>query len=117
MKGGYSRRDQGAETPTFIVESVEPFAEKRLNGEVAIAIELTRGDSLAPEVMSDVRSVIEAHATSHAGAPPLELRWRDAGGAHARLRSRSLRLAATHAVLTDLRALLGAERVRLVRGG
>jgi DNA polymerase III subunit alpha len=117
MKGGYSRRDQGAETPTFIVEAVEPFAEKRLNGEVAIAIELTRGDSLAPEVMSDVRSVIEAHATSHAGAPPLELRWRDIGGAHAKLRSRSLRLAATHAVLTDLRALLGPERVRLVRGG
>jgi len=117
LKGGYSRRDQGAETPTFIVESVEPFAEKRLNGEVAIAIELTRGDSLTPEVMSDVRSVIEQHATSHSGAPPLELRWRDPSGPTARLRSRTLRLAATHAVLSDLRALLGAERVRLVRGG
>lgn len=116
LKGGYSRRDQGAETPTFIVETVEPFAEKRLNGEVAIAIELARGDTLSPEVMSDVRSVIEQHATHHAGAPPLELRWHDGNGTKARLRSRSLRLAATHAALTDLRALLGTERVRLVRG-
>ena len=40
MKGGYSRRDQDADNPTFIVESVTPFAELRLNGQVAIAIEL-----------------------------------------------------------------------------
>jgi DNA polymerase III subunit alpha len=116
MKGGYSRRDQDADSPTFIVESVTPFAELRLNGQVSISIELALGEALSPEAMSDVRAVIDAHATAHSGAPPLELGWNDGNGTRARLRSRSLRLAATQAALTDLRALLGNERVRLVRG-
>jgi DNA polymerase-3 subunit alpha len=116
MKGGYSKRDQDADSPTFIVESVTPFAELRLNGQVSIAIELQFGESLAPEAMQDVRAVVDAHATAHSGAPPLELRWNDGNGTRARLRSRSLRLAATQAALTDLRALLGNDRVRLVRG-
>jgi len=116
MKGGYSKRDQEADTPTFIVESVTPFAELRLNGHVSIAIELALGDSIVPDVMGDVRAVIDAHTTPHSGAPPLELRWTDGDGTRAHLKSRSLRLAATQAALTDLRALLGNERVRLVRG-
>src|SRR5690349_4940332 len=116
MTGGYSKRDQDADSPTFIVESVTPFAELRLNGQVAISIELALGESLAPEAMRDVRAVIDAHATAHTGAPPLELRWSDVNGSRARLKSRSLRLAATQAALKDLRALLGDERVRLVRG-
>ncbi len=116
MKGGYSKRDHDADSPTFIVESVTPFAELRLNGQVSISIELAMGESLAPEAMRDVRAVIDAHATAHSGAPPLELRWSDGQGTRARLRSRSLRLAATQAALKDLRALLGDERVRLVRG-
>ena len=116
MKGGYSRRDENADSPTFIVESVTPFAELRLNGQVSISIELALGEALSPEAMSDVRAVIDAHATSHSGAPPLELGWNDGNGTRARLKSRSLRLAATQAALTDLRALLGNERVRLVRG-
>ena len=116
MKGGYSKRDQDADSPTYIVESVTPFAELRLNGSVSISIELAMGDSLSPDAISDVRAVIDAHATSHSGAPPLELRWSDGTGTRSRLKSRSLRLAATQAALTDLRALLGNERVRLVRG-
>jgi DNA polymerase III subunit alpha len=116
MKGGYSRRDQDADSPTFIVESVTPFAELRLNGQVSIAIELAAGDAVTAAVLGDVRAVIDAHATPHSGAPALELRWNDGNGTRARLRSRSLKLAATQAALTDLRALLGNERVRLVRG-
>jgi DNA polymerase-3 subunit alpha len=77
---------------------------------------MAMGDGMAPEVMGEVRAVIDAHATPHSGAPPLELRWNDGNGTRARLKSRSLRLAATQAALTDLRALLGEDRVRLVRG-
>ena len=116
LKGGYSRRDQDAENPTFIVESVSPFAELRLNGQVAVAIDLTMGDSLATDVMHDVRAVVEAHSTSQSSAPSLEVQWSDGNGMRARLRSRSLRLAATQSALNELRALLGSERVRLVRG-
>jgi DNA polymerase-3 subunit alpha len=112
VKGAYARRDQGAERPTLIVESVTPFAELRATGNVAVSIELKAGDRVSRELMHDVREVIEVHA----GSAPLELRWSDGNGSSARLRSRSLRIAVTNAALNDLRALLGAERVRLVRG-
>jgi DNA polymerase-3 subunit alpha len=112
LKGGYSRRDQGAEAPSFIVESVTPFAELRAAGNVAVALELGAGAKISPEVMRDVRDVLELHA----GSAAVELRWNDGNGASARLRSRSLKLEVTNAALSDLRALLGSERVRLVRG-
>jgi DNA polymerase-3 subunit alpha len=123
LKGGYSRRDQDVENPTFIVESIRPFAELRLAGEVAVAIDLHPGEPLTPDVMRDVRAVVEQHSTSHntGAAPPLEVRWRDGNGGsggtatQARLRSRSLTLVASHAALADLRALLGTDRVRPVR--
>jgi len=112
LKGGYSRRDQDADTPTFIVESVTPFAELRATGNVAVSIELAAGAQISADVMHDVRETVSAHA----GSSPLELRWQDATGGTARLRSRSLRIAVTNSALNDLRALLGSERVRLVRG-
>jgi DNA polymerase-3 subunit alpha len=116
LKGSYSRRDQDAENPTFIVESLSPFVEMRLKGEVAVAIELASGSDLTPDVMRDVRSIVENHATTAATSPPLEVSWTDGTGMRARLRSRSLRIAASQAALTDLRRVLGEDRVRLVRG-
>jgi DNA polymerase-3 subunit alpha len=112
LKGGYSKRDQTEENATFIVESMTRFEELRASGQMAIAIDLAVGTGMPPEVMDDVRAVIEAHH----GSTPVELRWNDGNGSRARLRSRSLKLAATGAALTELRALLGSERVRLVRG-
>jgi len=126
IKGGYSRRDQGVDNPTFIVESVQRFEELRISGQVAVAIDLppsrkARGGNghagggddsdLAPEVFRDVRAVVDAHP----GAAPIELRWEDGSGTTARFRSRTLRVAASSAALGELRALLGASRVRLVR--
>ena len=112
LKGGYSRRDQTEENVTFIVEGITRFEEVRASGQMAVAIDLVLGAAMPPEVMDDVRAVVEAHH----GSTPLELRWSDGNGSRARLRSRSLKLAATGAALTELRALLGSERVRLVRG-
>jgi DNA polymerase-3 subunit alpha len=122
LKGSYSRRDQDVDNPTFIVESLTPFVELRLTGQVAVAIDLTsRGASgdpgLTPDVIRDVRVVVETHSTGHASSPPLEVQWSDGSGSAARFKSRSLRIAASQAALTDLRAVLGADRVRLVRGG
>jgi DNA polymerase-3 subunit alpha len=113
LKGGYSKRDQGGESPTFIVETVTPLAAVQHSGQVAIAIQLALGAKIAPEIMEDVRSVVEAHP----GPSALELHWSDGNGSRARLRSRSLKLSATNAALTELRAVLGSERVKLVRGG
>jgi DNA polymerase-3 subunit alpha len=117
LKGSYSRRDQDVDNPTFIVESLTPFVELRLTGQVAVAIDLSSaGGELSPDVMRDVRAVVDSHSTSHASSPPLEVQWSDGSGTRARLRSRSLRIAASQAALSDLRNLLGADRVRLVRG-
>jgi DNA polymerase-3 subunit alpha len=114
VEGGYSKRDQGAESPTFIVDKVTRLAEKRVNGQVAVAIELAAGADLAPGVMRDVRATCDAYP----GTAALELRWRDPrAGQTARFRSRSLTVAASNAALNELRALLGEERVKLVRGG
>jgi DNA polymerase-3 subunit alpha len=114
LKGGYSRRDEGSDNPTFIVESVTRLAEKRTNGQVAVAIELGggTGDQLDPAVMRDVHDVVHAHP----GSAPLEIRWTDSAGAPARWRSRTLKLAADGAALKDLRSLLGDGRVSVVLG-
>jgi DNA polymerase-3 subunit alpha len=124
LKGGYSRRDQDVENPTFIVESITPIAELRLTGQVAIALDLGLSASLTLDVVRDVRVVLEAHAMTHASAPPVEVRWTgrsadqpptESGDTSARFRSRRYRLAASQVVLNELRALLGDERVHLVR--
>ena len=123
MKGGYSRRDQGADNPTFIVETVQRFEELRVAGQVAVELDIRDGASpladvgaaleLAPDVFADVRTVLEGHP----GSASVEVRWSDAKGGTTRLRSRSLKVAANGAALGELRALLGSDRVRLIRVG
>jgi len=113
LTGGYSRKDQGVDNATFIVETVTRFAEVRASGEVAVALDLVPGLELSPAVMDDVRAVVETHI----GSAPLVLRWRDDAGKLVRFRSKSLTVNASPAILSDLRALLGADRVRLVRTG
>ncbi|MDA1082195.1 MAG: DNA polymerase III subunit alpha [Gemmatimonadetes bacterium] len=112
LKGAYGRRDQGADNPTFIVESVTRLAELRTTGQIAVAIDLAPDPSISTGVFADIRAVVEAHP----GAAPLEVRWLGADGARARLRSASLTVSPASNALLELRALLGAERVQLVRG-
>ncbi|MGQ0641009.1 MAG: DNA polymerase III subunit alpha [Gemmatimonadaceae bacterium] len=132
--GGYSRRDKGQESATFIVESVQRFEELRLDGNVKVAIELGAGSGVGVGVglatgtseattpaanetlMRDIRQVIDAHP----GSAAIEVRWSDApNGDHdalpVRFRSRSLSIAASPAALHDLRALLGHDQVKLER--
>ena len=45
LKGGYSKRDSDADSPTFIVESVTPFTELRYNGQMSVALEIARGSN------------------------------------------------------------------------
>jgi len=118
LAGGYSKRDRDVEVPTFIVETVTPFAEMAFSGEIGVAITLGQGAEVNRDVLQDVRAVIESHSNGSTAAPALEVRWSDAnGGSGARLKSRSLRLPASHAALAELRALLGSDRVHLVRAG
>jgi DNA polymerase-3 subunit alpha len=114
LKGGYSKRDQGGESPTFIVESLTRFAELRAAGQVAVSLDLGQAGGLPPDVMRDVRATVEAHP----GSAPLEVRWSDGNGTQARFRSRTLTLSATTAALTDCgpaRPRAGAPRNAGVR--
>ncbi len=112
LKGGYGRRDQENEKPTFFVDEVVPLAERRTNGAVIVSLQLESRANLTPDVMADIRAVAEGHP----GTAPLEVSWSDGRGRSSRFRSRTLTMAADGAALTELRALLGHERVRLVRG-
>ncbi|MGI9078518.1 MAG: DNA polymerase III subunit alpha [Gemmatimonadaceae bacterium] len=112
LKGGYPKRDQGSDNPTFIVDSVTPFAELRATGSVGVLLDLSAEGKLSSDVMGDVRDIVALHA----GSAPIEVRWNDGNGTQARLRSRSLKLSVTSASLQSLRALLGQARVKLIRG-
>ena len=78
-----------------------------------MSLELDTESGFTADVMRDVRAVADAHP----GSAALELRWRGRDGSPARLRSASLKLSTAGPALVELRALLGPERVRLVRGG
>jgi DNA polymerase-3 subunit alpha len=112
IKGGYSKRDQGVDNPTFIVESVTRLAELRTTGQLSVSLEIGADAPLPVDVMQDVKAVCE----SHPGSAPLEVRWNGSVGSRATWRSASLTLSPASAALLELRALLGPERVRLVRG-
>jgi DNA polymerase-3 subunit alpha len=111
LKGAYGRRDQNADNPTFIVESITRLAELRTTGQIAVAIDLAPDASISTGVLADIRAVVEAHP----GSAPLEVRWRGADGQKARMRSASLKVSPASNALLELRALLGTERVQLVR--
>jgi DNA polymerase III subunit alpha len=112
VKGGYSKRDQGADNPTFIVETIQRWPNCA-NGQVAMSLELDAARELSPDVM---------RTSGGGGGPPRGFGaagaalWSGSGREPGPLRSRSLKVAASSAALLELRALLGAERVRLERG-
>jgi len=112
LRGSYGKRAQEDENPTLFVSDVQRFEELKTNGQVTVTLEMSLGDSISTGALTDVRAVLEAYP----GTAPLEVRWSDDQGNTARLRSRSITLAASHVALKELRALLGEERVRLVRG-
>jgi DNA polymerase-3 subunit alpha len=112
LRGGYPRRDEHADNPTFVVESVTRLAELRANGQVMISILLTKDPARLPAIMNDVRAIVEAYP----GTVPLEVEYSDGNGLRATLRSRSLTLAVNNTAMGELRSLLGNEAVRLQRG-
>ena len=111
LKGGYSRRDQDVESPTFIVDSIRRFAELRSSGELSVSIDLAPDSDLIPSVMEDVRVAMEAHQ----GSAPVQIRWKSPNDQPAVFRSRTLSVAVSAVALSELRALLGVQRVRLIR--
>jgi len=112
MRGAYGRRDQDADNPSFVVESVQKLTELRANGQVMISLFLKKDPLRMPDTMRELRSIVEAYP----GTVPLEVEYSDGNGLRATLRSRSLTLAVNSTALGELRSLLGDDSVRLQRG-
>ncbi len=110
LKGGYTKRDKDAETPSFVVESVSKLAEVRANGNLKLCLTLTMGQSV-PGAIQDVRSIFETHP----GSAPVEIVWSDGNGLRERFRSRTLTVAVNPGALAELRSVLGDDAVRLQR--
>ena len=111
IRGGYMRRDQTAENPVFVVESVTRLNDLRADGQVLLAIDVGGPVGAAAYLLDDVRALLEEHP----GGAPVELIYEDTGGAPIRFRSRRYSVSVDTAMLNSLRALLGEGRVHLER--
>ncbi len=111
LTGGYSARDRGEEQVPFIVEQARPLSELRGNGEIAVALCW----SIESPPDRDTARAAAALCAAHPGPAPLLVEWSGTAGngGTAQLRSRTLRVDAAEELLSALRALVGAEHVRL----
>jgi DNA polymerase-3 subunit alpha len=128
LTGGYSPRDRHEEQAAFIVDGAEPLADFRPRGAIGVAL---RWSASAPPPPATAREVA-ALCAEYPGPAPILLEWDESndppgngnGSHHAwaepggvRLRSRTVRVDPGDDLLAALRALLGPERVHLVKAG
>lgn len=113
LRGGYLRRDQTADNPVFVVESVTRLAELQTAGHVFVAIDIDGSLADTSHILSDLRAILEEHP----GSAPVEVRVRDKAGEAARFRSTRYTVSTDGPLVRELRALLGEDRVRLERVG
>jgi len=125
VTGTVSGNSRDDEDPPIFIDSAQPLADVNSGGGVGILIELREGDDVAAGAFQQARKLLEASP----GRGPLFLEWTRSGNGGSsngggngdgkrsgasRFASRSLRVAPSASLLTDLRTLLG-DRVRLVR--
>ena len=114
IEGQVSANSRDEENPPIFVDSVRLLQSVDVSGGIAVCIELREGDDAHPGEFRSVREVL----ASSPGDGALYLRWHPEGNGvePPLLASSSLRVAPSPALLADLRALLGRERVHLIRG-
>jgi DNA polymerase-3 subunit alpha len=115
LEGTVSANSRDEENPPIFVDSVRPLSELSDSGQIGICIELRQGDSVPAGEFDRVRSVLE----SSPGPGPLLIRWKPSGENGSEpplLASQTLRVAPNADLLAELRALLGSDRVHLIRG-
>jgi DNA polymerase-3 subunit alpha len=123
LEGSVSGNSRDDEDPPIFIDSVQPLSKVRAGGGVGICIELREGDGLEAGRFEQARQLLEEAP----GKGPLVLEWHRGSGngtgngtggeqdaEPSRFASRSLRVAPTASLLSELRTLLG-DRVKLVR--
>jgi len=118
IEGTVSGNSRDEEDPPIFVDSVRRLRELGTTGQIGVCIELKQGTECAPDEFVRVREVLE----SSPGPGPVLVRWRPAGsngngaGGESPTLVSSLGVAPSAGLLSDLRALLGGDRVHLTRG-
>jgi DNA polymerase-3 subunit alpha len=114
IEGQVSGNSRDEENPPIFVDSVRLLKSVDASGGIAVCIELREGDEPHPGEFKNVREVL----ASSPGDGALYLKWHPEGNGVTppMLASSSLRVEPSAALLADLRALLGRERVHLIRG-
>jgi DNA polymerase-3 subunit alpha len=114
IRGSVSGRDRDEDAPPIFLDSVVALETLRQSGH--LGVELTLGADASSDALSAATAVFRAAP----GAAPVYVTVRQGNGnggsrETVRLRSRSLTVQPSEALLAKLRELFGAERIRLVR--
>lgn len=110
LEGTVSGRTRDEEDPPLFLDSATRLADLYDSGRIAVCLDFSRNPETDPNLLESAAEIARAHP----GPSPLQVLWQNGGNEPARLRSRlSVRVAPE--VLTELRQVLGPERVRLVR--
>ena len=114
IEGTVSANSRDEENPPIFVDSVRLLQGMDAAGGIGVCIEIREGDEAHPGEFDSVREVLAASP----GDGALYLKWHPEGNGvePPLLASRSLKVEPSAALLADLRALLGRERVHLIRG-
>jgi DNA polymerase-3 subunit alpha len=111
IRGQVSGRDRDEDAPPVFLDSVVPLSQLRSNGTLAIEVVLA---NTAADAVGRAANAFRAHP----GSSPLYVTVTHGGNGvreTVRLRSRTLQVLPSEALLSELRELFGADRIRLVR--
>ncbi|MEX2529261.1 MAG: DNA polymerase III subunit alpha [Gemmatimonadota bacterium] len=111
IRGKVSGRERDEEDPPVFLDDAQRLEDVARSGRLAVAVNLEQGEGFPPEKVTAARRIME----SHLGRAPLELHVQNGGGLAARLRSRSLTLEPSPALLSLLKETLGKGRIRMVK--
>jgi DNA polymerase-3 subunit alpha len=117
IRGSVSGRDRDEDAPPIFLDSVVPLETLRQSGNLGLEL------ALAADAPADALNAATRALRAAPGPAPVFVTVRHGNGGNGgnggretvRLRSRSLSVAPSEALLAQLRELFGAERIRLVR--
>ena len=117
IRGKVSGRERDEEDPPIFLDEVELLDDVITFGRLALRIGLDAGaEPLGDEPLEDTLAAARKVLAANPGGTPVEVVWRSGNGERdLRLRSRTLRVDPGPAALRELRRVLGAARVSLVR--
>ena len=114
LKGTVSGRSRDDEDPPIFVDAVKSLADVRSSGDIGVCIELRKGETLEPGAIERLRGLL----AESPGNAPLLIAWRSGGGNGSEpplLTSQSFAVSPSRSFLSELRELMGDDRVRLIR--